>query len=140
VGALVSPGAGWLGDRLGYARVLGWAAGLGGLAAVAMAVAPSITWLAVGALLLAAAFSATTAMCVALLATTTPPERRSGTLNLALVPLYLGGIVGPALGAAVAVAGVRAVFAAAAVPLAGGMVVMPRLRGRVDESKRPGGG
>jgi len=56
----------------------------------------------------------------ALLATEVPIERRSATLNLVYLPLYLAGIAGPAAGALVVGAGLGAVFnAAAAVVWAG---------------------
>ncbi len=35
-------------------------------------------------------------MVFSLLATEVPPERRSATLNLVFLPLYVAGIVGPA--------------------------------------------
>ena len=126
-GALVAPGAGAIGDRLGYARVMVWAA-IGGVAAsIALALAPSLWVLGIATFLVGAALSAVVAMCVALLATTTPPERRSPTLNLALLPLYLGGIAGPVLGAALAVVGLRAVFLGAAVPLVAALGLVRRL-------------
>ena len=53
-------------------------------------------------------------MVFSLLAVEIPPERRSATLNLVFVPLYLAGIVGPAAGALVVAAGLQAVFYAAA--------------------------
>ena len=57
-------------------------------------------------------------MVSGLLATETPPERRSATLNLIYLPLYIGGIAGPALGAVVVTAGLAAVFFVAAAVLA----------------------
>jgi len=39
-----------------------------------------------------------------------PPERCSAALNLVYLPLYLAGIAGPAIGAAVVGAGPWAVF------------------------------
>jgi MFS family permease len=73
---------------------------------------------------LAIAFQATIgAMVSGLLATEVPAERRSATLNLVFLPLYLGGIVGPALGSTVVGTGLRSVFYLAALVLAGGLVV-----------------
>ncbi|MBI4494100.1 MAG: MFS transporter [Chloroflexi bacterium] len=131
-GAVLSPLAGVLGDRLGYARVLGWSVAAGALASAGLALAPTLWALALAALLVGAALSAAAAMCTALLATTTPAERRSPTLNLALLPLYLGGIAGPVLGAALAALGLRAVFLGAAVPLAATLALTRRLRAREE--------
>jgi DHA1 family multidrug resistance protein-like MFS transporter len=114
VGAAVSPLGGWVADRLGFRRVL-----VGAIAGVAVAflILPfgtTVVWLAV-AYSLAIAFQAVVgAMVSGLLATETPPERRSATLNLIYLPLYIGGIAGPALGAGVVTLGLRAVFFAAA--------------------------
>ena len=114
VGAAVSPLGGWVADRLGFRRVL-----VGAIAGVAVAflILPfgtTVVWLAV-AYSLAIAFQAVVgAMVSGLLATETPPERRSATLNLIYLPLYFGGIAGPALGAGVVTLGLRAVFFAAA--------------------------
>jgi MFS family permease len=44
------------------------------------------------------------AMVFSMLATEVPAERRSATLNLVYLPLYVAGIVGPAMGAVVAAA------------------------------------
>lgn len=137
-GALVSPGAGVLGDRLGYARVLGWGMAVAAGGAAGLALAPSLWLLGVAALVLGAAQSGVVAMCMALLATTTPEERRSPTLNLALLPLYIGGIAGPALGAALATLGLRAVFLGAVAPLLAG-VGLSRPLGRSERAEASGG-
>ena len=44
-------------------------------------------------------------MVFSLLATEVPPERRSATLNLVYLPLYVAGIIGPAIGGAMAAVG-----------------------------------
>jgi MFS family permease len=54
------------------------------------------------------------AMVSGLVATETPPDRRSATLNLIYLPLYVGGIAGPAIGAVAVTAGVSMVFFVAA--------------------------
>ena len=114
VGAALSPAGGWVADRLGFRPVL--VAAIGGIAVAfaALSVAGTILALAV-AYSLAIAFQAVVgAMVSGLLATEVPPERRSATLNLIYLPLYLGGIAGPAIGASVVTAGLRAVFYVAA--------------------------
>jgi hypothetical protein len=69
-------------------------------------------------------------MVFGLLAVEVAPERRSATLNLVLLPLYLAGIVGPTLGAVAAgIGGIEAPFyAAGLVFLAGGAIVTASLR------------
>ena len=62
-------------------------------------------------------------MVSSLLANEVPAERRSATLNLIYLPLYIGGIAGPAIGAGVVTAGLRAVFYVAAAVLAGALVL-----------------
>ena len=128
VGAGLSPVGGWIADRLGFRRVL--VAAIGGIAVsfAALPLAPNVTWLAV-AYSVAIAFQAVVgAMVSGLLATEVPSERRSATLNLIYLPLYIGGIAGPAIGANVVTAGLRSVFFAAAAVLAGSLVVASALR------------
>jgi MFS family permease len=114
VGAAFSPLGGWIADRLGFRLVL--TASIAGMA-VAFALLPiggTVAWLAV-VYSLAIAFQAVVgAMVSGILATETPPERRSATLNLIYLPLYMGGIAGPAIGAGVVTRGLPAVFFVAA--------------------------
>jgi MFS family permease len=123
VGASVSPVGGWIADRLGFRPVL--VASIAGIA-VAFALLPlgaSVVWLAVAYSLAIACQAVVGAMVSGLLATETPAERRSATLNLIYLPLYIGGIAGPALGAGVVTAGLRMVFYVAALILAAGVVL-----------------
>jgi MFS family permease len=100
-GALVSPVGGVIGDRVGFRPVLVGALVGGGLALFSMALAGTLGTLALAALLFAAMNATVSAMVFGLLATEVPPDRRSATLNLAYLPLYAAGIVGPFLGAIV---------------------------------------
>jgi MFS family permease len=102
VGALASPGAGWMGDRVGFRPVLVGALTAGGVASLLMPLMPTLGLLAAAAVLLGAATATTSAMVFSLLATEVPPERRSATLNLVYLPLYVAGIIGPAVGSALA--------------------------------------
>ncbi len=61
--------------------------------------------LAGASVLLGAAVATTGAMVFSLLATEVPLDRRSATLNLVYLPLYIAGIIGPATGSAVAAVG-----------------------------------
>jgi MFS family permease len=111
VGALISPLGGALGDRIGFRTVL-IAALLGGaIALLIMPYAATIPTLAAAAVLLGMSTAAVSAMIFGLLATEIPPERRSATLNLVYLPLYLAGIIGPAAGGiVVSTSGVSAAF------------------------------
>jgi MFS family permease len=123
VGAGFSPIGGWIADHLGFRRVLVVAIGGIAMSFAALPLAPNVAWLMV-AYSFAIAFQAVVgAMVSGLLATEVPSERRSATLNLIYLPLYIGGIAGPAIGANVVNAGLRAVFFAAAAVLAGSLVV-----------------
>ena len=123
VGAALSPIGGWVADRVGFRTVMVVAmAGLS-LSFAGLPLAPTAVWMAV-AYAMAIAFQAVVgAMVSGILAVDVPAERRSATLNLIFLPLYLGGIAGPALGSTVVGAGLRAVFYLAAVVLAFGLVV-----------------
>jgi MFS family permease len=134
VGAAVSPLGGWVADRLGFRAVL--VAAIAGIA-VAFAVLPlgaTVVWLAVAYSLAIACQAVVGAMVSGLLATETPAERRSATLNLIYLPLYVGGIAGPALGAGVVTAGLRMVFYVAALIIAAGVVLAIGFARRSSES------
>jgi DHA1 family multidrug resistance protein-like MFS transporter len=119
LGAAVSPIGGWVADRMGFRRVL--VAAIAGIA-VAFGLLPlgtTVAWLFVANSLAIAFQTVVGAMVAGLLATETPPERRSATLNLIYLPLYIGGIAGPALGAGIVGTGLSTVFFVAAGVLVG---------------------
>jgi DHA1 family multidrug resistance protein-like MFS transporter len=123
VGAGLSPIGGWIGDRVGFRRVM--VGSMAGLVASfwLLALAPDAAWMAVAYGLAVALLAVLGAMVSGVLAVEVPAERRSATLNLVFLPLYLGGIAGPALGSTVVGFGLRSVFYLAALVLAGGVVV-----------------
>ncbi len=123
VGAALSPAGGWVADRLGFRTVLvmaiaGMAVGFG-----ALPLAATVAGLAIAYSLATAGQAVVGAMVSGLVATEAPADRRSATLNLIYLPLYLGGIAGPAIGAGVVSAGLRAVFYVAAAVLVGAAVL-----------------
>jgi MFS family permease len=138
-GAVASPLGGVLGDRFGFRPVLVASLLGGGLALLAVTVAPAVEALALAVLAFTAFNGTVGAMVFSLLATTVPAERRSATLNLVYLPLYAAGIVGPATGAAVAaLAGAAGPFwLGAGVFLAGAIVVVLRVRPSPATGSRP---
>jgi DHA1 family multidrug resistance protein-like MFS transporter len=137
VGALMSPLAGYLGDRIGFRPVLVVALAAGAVASLLMPLMPALAPLAGAALLLGAAAATTGAMVFSLLATEVPVERRSQTLNLVYLPLYVAGLIGPAVGAALAaIAGPQGPFIAGAVVFAVGAVAVAST-GTVGTPRRP---
>jgi predicted MFS family arabinose efflux permease len=145
VGAALSPVGGWISDRLGFRRILVGA--IAGLVAAfaALPLAPSVAWLAIVYSLAVAFMAVVGAMVSGLLANEVPAGRRSATLNLIYLPLYVGGIAGPAIGASVVTAGLRAVFYVAAAVLAIALVLAivfarrtePAARDAAEDSPRP---
>jgi MFS family permease len=130
VGALISPLAGPLGDRVGFRRVLAGSLLGAGAALLLMPLAPSVAILAGIGVGYAALQASTQAMAFGLVAVEVAPERRSATLNLVLLPLYVAGIIGPTTGAVAAgLGGIAAPFGAAGIVfLAGGVAVAVSLR------------
>lgn len=114
-GAFLSPLAGLLGDRYGYRRILIVAALVGAVGLTGLALAPTLVWLTVAAILFGGAGASGASMVYALLATAVPEDRRTTTLNLAYVPLYVAGILGGSLGALLVRGGLNAVMLAGAV-------------------------
>ena len=127
-GALLSPIAGALGDRIGFRPVLVGALLGGAIAIGLMPIAPDfggIPVLALIAVVFAACTSAVSAMVFGLLATDVPAARRSQTLNLVYLPLYTAGILGPAVGSQVVQLGLPApFFVGAAVFVIGALIVL----------------
>jgi MFS family permease len=130
VGALLSPFAGALGDRIGFRAVL-----IGSLLAGAVAIGlmpfaggvGGIAGLALLAVVFAACQATVGAMVFSLLATEVPPARRSQTLNLVYLPLYAAGILGPFTGALVVGAfGVAGPFLTAMLVYVVGAVLVAR--------------
>jgi hypothetical protein len=103
-----------------------------GVALLLMPLAPAVAVLAGIAVAYSALQASTQAMVFGLVAVEVAPERRSATLNLVLLPLYIAGIIGPTIGAVAAgIGGVAAPFyVAGAVFLAGGVAVAAALRRR----------
>ncbi len=129
IGGLISPLAGTLGDRIGFRPVLAAALVGGAVTLLFMPFEPSVPWLAVNNVAYAALNASITAMIFGMLASEVPPERSSATLNLVYLPLYLAGIVGPAIGAVVVAAGVPAPFELAGLLLGlGAVFTVTRLR------------
>ncbi len=120
LGGVISALAGMIGDRVGFRPVMIGALVGAGVAFAALPAAPTVMWLAVASGAAAACGAAVSAMVFAMLSTEIPADRRSATLNLVYLPLYLAGIGGPAVGALVVGAGLGAVFYAAAGVLAAG--------------------
>jgi MFS family permease len=132
VGAVIAPFGGPVGDRIGFRPVLLVALVIGGIALVAVPVAPSVPLLALAALVFTAANGLVGAMVFSLLATEVPEDRRSQTLNLVYLPLYGAGIVGPLLGGAVSTIGgpTGPFWLGASVFLVGAVVVWLRVHPR----------
>jgi MFS family permease len=122
--ALISPVAGGIGDRVGFRSVLGAVLAIAAVVVALLPLAPGLPSLAAGNAVIVGCQAATSAMIFGLLALEVPAERRSATLNLVYLPLYLAGIVGPAIGAVVVGVGIGAVFALAAAILAAGAVAV----------------
>jgi MFS family permease len=105
MGALAAPFAGYVADRVGFRPILLGALVAGGCMSLLIPIAPAIGVLALTALVFGASVATVGAMIFSLLATEVPAERRSATLNLVYLPLYIAGVVGPTIGAVVASAG-----------------------------------
>ena len=132
VGGLASPVAGPLGDRFGFRPVLAVAFAGGALGLLLMPLMPSVGALALVVVGWSTCVAAVSAMVFGLLALEVSAERRSATLNLVYLPLYVAGIVGPSIGGALVGTGLATVFAAAGGLLAAGSVAvgLPLLLGR----------
>lgn len=118
VGAAVTVVAGRLGDRVGFVRVLIGALLAGALLAPLLGLLRPLPALAADLIGWASVTQIAGAMVFALLSTRIPESHRATALNLVYVPLYVAGIVGPALAAALSAFGLPAIFVLAGVLLA----------------------
>jgi MFS family permease len=127
IGALMAPLAGWAADRIGFRPILLVALGAGAIASLLMPFMPQVAALAATSVMLGAAVATVGAMVFSLLATEVPPERRSATLNLVYLPLYVAGVIGPALGSVLAASiGLAGPYLAGCVVFSLGVVLIAR--------------
>jgi MFS family permease len=126
-GTLLSPIAGLLGDRFGLRRALVASVLLASASLVLVQRASALPLLAVAALLFSAAATAAASMIFALLAIRVPEDRRSTTLNLVYLPLYLAGIIGGSLGSILVQGGLDRPLLAGALLMLGAVVLTLRL-------------
>jgi DHA1 family multidrug resistance protein-like MFS transporter len=99
--AMGSPVAGMLADRTGYRRVFTVGAVLAGTCLILASVAPALLPFAIVYALTGIGFAACSSMLYTMLAAGLPATIRSSVLNLALAPLYLSGVAGSLVSAAI---------------------------------------
>lgn len=145
--AIGSPAAGVIADRTGYRRVLGLGVVLAAGCLVVAALAPDLLSFAVVYAGYGIGFATASSMLFTLLASGLPADIRSPVLNLALLPLYLSGVLGSlASTALVAATGgeLRPVWLVAAAAVALALVPIFRLpspggrRGEQRSDRGPG--
>jgi MFS family permease len=95
--AIGSPTAGVIGDRVGYRKVLVGAIVLITVCNVLASLAPSLLTFGIVYAFLGIGFATAASMLFTTLATGLGPDVRAPVLNLALVPLYVSGILGSLL-------------------------------------------
>ena len=118
---LAAPLLGALADRFGRRPVIVLSVFGVGLELVMNALAPNIGWLLAGRALCGISCGGQAA-ALAYVADVTPPDQRTAGYGLLSAAMWTGIIMGPALGGALAVIGIRAPFwAGAAVALVGGV-------------------
>ena len=115
VQAFTSPFWGRLVDRFGHLPVLATTAVSGCVAMLFAARASGVIELALPLMVYSAASAAITAATMAQLAISVSAERRGAVLGQVLFPFYVGGLVGPPIGAVLYRANPRAPFVAAAI-------------------------
>ncbi len=99
--AVGSPLGGLLGDRVGYRRVFLGAVVVLSACLVLIALSPGLLPFAIVYAAYGVGFATAGSMLFTLLATGLPAEIRSPVLNLALVPLYVSGVIGSLLSTAI---------------------------------------
>lgn len=126
--AIASPAWGYLMPRLGHVRVLSATSIGSALALSVAAVSHALPVFALGLLANGIFAAAILTASMAVMSATVSPERRGAVLGQILFPFYVGGVVGPVIGAAAFGAGQLAVFGIAAVLSLAPLVVLLTLR------------
>ena len=98
--AIGAPAAASVGDRVGYRRVYVLGALLAAVCLVLAALAPGLLGFAVAYAGFGVGFATASSMLFTMLAVGLPGAIRSSVLNLAMVPLYLAGVIGSIASAA----------------------------------------
>ncbi len=129
--AIGSPAAATVADRIGYRRVFGAGILLAGACLALAAVAPGLPAFVAAYAFFGMGFATASTMLFTLLASGLPTAIRSSVLNLAMVPLYVSGVLGSLASAALLAANGGAIqplwaFGAAFTVLA--LVPIARLR------------
>lgn len=118
VGAVITVVAGKLGDMIGFTKVLTAAFTLNILFTAMLGFAHNLIPFGLWLTGFSAAVSISVAMIFALLSTHVPESHRSTALNLVYLPLYLGGIIGPAVSSALSSFGLTGPFVGSSIVFA----------------------
>ncbi len=127
VGALITIVAGKIGDRIGFTKVLAIAFALSVPSIILLAFVQKIYIFSIPLTGFSAATSISGAMIFALLSTRVPATHRSTALNLVYLPLYLGGIIGPAIASSLSSYGLIGPFLGSSAVFALGLFLMATL-------------
>lgn len=123
VASLFAVVGGRLGDKVGFVPVLILALVCSTASAFTLGLSLNVAWFILALTVFSVGFAISGAMMFALLSTRIPETHRSTTLNLALLPAYLGGIVGPAIAPALVQFGLFGPFLGASLLFAFGTLM-----------------
>jgi DHA1 family multidrug resistance protein-like MFS transporter len=127
--AVASPVWGFLMPRFGHVAVLNVTSIGAAIALIAVGLSHSLVVFALGLFANGVFAAAILTASMAVMSATVSPERRGAVLGQILFPFYLGGVIGPLIGAVAFGAGQRVVFGIAAVLSLAPLIVlltMPR--------------
>jgi DHA1 family multidrug resistance protein-like MFS transporter len=137
VGALITVVAGRLGDKVGFVRILILAFACSLPAVLLLGLSRDASWFILALTVFSAGYSIGGAMVFALFSTRIPETHRSTALNLVYLPLYLGGIIGPAIASALTRIGLFGPFLGAAVLFMFGIMITVATRKRTQQANLP---
>ncbi len=128
--AVASPLWGVVMQRVGYVRVLSVTSVVAAAALTTVGFSRALPLFAAALFLNGVCAAAILTAIMAVMATTVSAERRGAVLGQILFPFYIGGVVGPVVGAAVFGSGQAVVFGIAALLSLAPLVVLLTLRSR----------
>lgn len=123
-GALLTMAAGRLGDKLGFTKILCCAFCIGIPVTPFLGMVHGVLWFGVCLALFIGAITLGGAMIFSLFSTQIPETHRSTALNLVYLPMYVGGIIGPAISSLLLHVGLYGPFLGAGCLLVLGILLM----------------
>ncbi len=134
VGAIITIYAGRLGDRVGFIRIMTITFFILIPSVVLLGITHQILLFTLALTVFSAGYSIVSAMIFALFSTKIPISHRSTAMNLIYLPLYIGGIIGPAIASFLVSFSITLPFVAASISFLIALLLIATQRSRLQQA------